>query len=98
MSDDLRQRVERERKRRGWSVRAAATAGGTSNTTWGRFEKGEIELTPTMQQAVAEAFGWDTAWPELDFSDVANDALAALLETIDDLSRRVERLERRVGD
>lgn len=62
-SDDLRQRVTAWRTRRGLSIRRAATLGGISNETWGRYEE-TGKLTPTIRSAVASAFGWPADWPE----------------------------------
>ena len=53
-----------ERERRGWSVREAASRGGVSNETWGRYEKTH-HLTLKMRVAVAKAFDWSTDWPEI---------------------------------
>jgi hypothetical protein len=63
MSDILRERVARERKLRYKSDRAAADAGGISNTSWSRFMAGG-ELTDQIRHAVATAFDWPTDWPE----------------------------------
>lgn len=57
-------RVRLERLRRGWSVRDAARASGISNTYWGAFEDFRQPLTPTIADAVARAFGWDTGWAD----------------------------------
>jgi transcriptional regulator with XRE-family HTH domain len=64
MDEALRQRLLHERRTRGMSARAAAAAGGVSNTTWGRLEAGEIDLTERTRLAVATAFGWQIDWPE----------------------------------
>lgn len=64
MADDLRERIKTERTLRGLSVRAAAHAGRTTNTTWGRYESGETPLTDGIRTAVATAFDWPTDWPE----------------------------------
>ena len=62
---ELRARVEAERKRRGrMSVREAAVAGNISNTTWGKFETGEIAVTRAIRRGVATAFDWNEDWPE----------------------------------
>lgn len=62
---ELRARVEAERKRRGrMSMREAAVAGNISNTTWGKFETGEIEVTRAIRRGVATAFDWNEDWPE----------------------------------
>lgn len=60
---DLVELVSRERRLRGWSARDAAIAGGVSNTTWSKFEKG-APLGETMRLGVAKAFGWTPEWPE----------------------------------
>lgn len=53
--------VVAERRRRGWSVRTAAIAGGVSNTTWGTFERTGA-ITPAVQRAVVTAYGWPADW------------------------------------
>lgn len=60
---DLADVVRRERLRRDWSVRKAASAGGISNTYWGGFEDYKQPLTPLIVKAVAAAFEWSTNWP-----------------------------------
>ena len=55
--------VRRERLRRDWSVRKAASEGGISNTYWGGFEDYKQPLTPRIVKAVAVAFEWSTNWP-----------------------------------
>ena len=62
-TDPLADIVRRERLRREWSVRSAATAGGISNTYWGGFEDYKQPLTPTIVEAVARAFNWSRNWP-----------------------------------
>ncbi len=62
-SDAVRERVTLERTHRAWSVRTAASRGGISNETWGRYEKGG-KLTPDMRAAIAKAFDWSADWPE----------------------------------
>jgi transcriptional regulator with XRE-family HTH domain len=64
MPNNVRQRVARERRLRGLSVRSAAVLGGVSNTTWGRWETSGVDLTDGMRVAVARAFGWGSDWPE----------------------------------
>lgn len=61
--NDVASRVVRERKIRYGSARAAATAGEISNTLWSRFEK-DGNVTPTVREGVARAFGWPNSWPE----------------------------------
>lgn len=97
MGDDLRERVRRERRSCGWSIREAATAGHTSNTTWGRWEAGEIELTPKTTRAIAAAFDWPTTWPD-DPPPVTqqHDAVAALQEQVAALIEAVDLLTSRV--
>lgn len=63
IEDPLADIVRRERLRRDWSVRSAATAGGISNTYWGGFEDYKQPLTPTIVEAVARAFKWSRNWP-----------------------------------
>lgn len=63
-SDTAMSDVQRERERRGWSVREAAVNSGlVSNETWRRYESGG-PLTGKMRRAVAQAFGWSTDWPD----------------------------------
>lgn len=62
--DDLRDLVTRERRQRYRSVRAAAIAGGISNTRWQHYESGEIGVTDAIRRGVAVAFGWPVDWPE----------------------------------
>lgn len=64
MSDAV-ERVRKARNSRGWSIRTAASEGGTSNQTWGTFEK-TGNLTDTMQQAIMKAFGWPASWRDDD--------------------------------
>ncbi len=61
---DLPERVRRERELRGLSVRRAAELGGTSNETWGKYERGLTGLSPKVRTAVARAFEWPMDWPE----------------------------------
>lgn len=61
---DLRKRVANERRIRGWSVRKAAQLGRISNSTWGGWENGALELGDAMRIAVATAFDWEPTWPE----------------------------------
>ena len=63
--EEARRRVLEERKRRGLSMRAAAALGEISNETWRRYENGG-PLTATARKGIAQAFGWPTAWPEED--------------------------------
>lgn len=56
--------MKRERELRGLSVRRAAELGGTSNETWGKYERGLTEVSPKVRTAVARAFGWPMDWPE----------------------------------
>lgn len=61
---ELRKRVAHERMMRGaMSIRQAAQLGGTSNQTWGVFEKTGT-VTAAVRSAVAQAFGWNMDWPE----------------------------------
>lgn len=65
MAVDLRNVVTAERRRRGLSIRAAATLGNISNQAWGTWEGGEEpNPSPRMRLAVAKAFDWPTTWPE----------------------------------
>lgn len=69
MTESPRDKVLRERRKRGWSVRKAAIAGHISNTTWGRYESGELELSGAIRNAIAVAFGWPSDWPDRDVPD-----------------------------
>lgn len=100
MSADLPQRVRTERTRRGWSARAAAgetrrpdSTGarpeGITNTTWSRFEKGETELTPNVQGAIAWAFDWPTNWPDI---EVSITEVVKLSRQLDGVDQKVEQL------
>lgn len=86
MPNGVTDRVAGERRQRGWSIRAAAHAGGISNTLWGRYEAGEAELSGRIRQAVATAFGWPMSWPEdpgaggPDVRDEAAERFAELLD------------------
>lgn len=95
MAVDARERVAREMRVRGWSVRrVAATASErgahVTNTTLGRYLDGG-EATPKVRQAIAAAFDWSGSWPEdpppLPDADLALDVLT-----------RVDELERRMAD
>jgi hypothetical protein len=57
----LAERVQAERRLRGWSIRTASTKGGISNQTWGIFERTGI-VKDGMQAAVMQAFGWPATW------------------------------------
>jgi hypothetical protein len=63
MNEAARARVERERRLRYPSARAAATAGEISNTLWSRFEK-DGNVTDAVRAGVARAFDWPMSWPE----------------------------------
>jgi transcriptional regulator with XRE-family HTH domain len=95
--EDLRQRVERERLRRGLSIRRVAALGHVSNTLWGYYEAGEVGLSPKMQQAVADAFGWSADWPSQRYSEPTEDVVSEIRETVADLVARVSRLEEAVS-
>jgi transcriptional regulator with XRE-family HTH domain len=109
VADDLRERVRQERRARGWSARDAANAGHISNTTWGRWEKGEIPLTPKTTRAIATAFDWPTTWPtdppivtpQPDAVAALQRQVAALIEAVDLLTSTVRtqgaELERLAG-
>ena len=53
-----------ERLRRGWSLREAGDAGGTSHSQWDRIERNEARREHDMRTAVARAFGWPDDWIE----------------------------------
>lgn len=74
MDDPLADLVRRERLRRNWSVRTAATRGGISNTFWAGFEDYRQPLTPTIVEAVAKAYLWSRNWPVELTSDPAEPA------------------------
>src|SRR4051812_8543039 len=61
---DLRELVRAERRRRGWSVRKAASTGGCSNTAWGEWENGARELGQAVQAGISQAFDWAPDWPD----------------------------------
>jgi len=88
----LGDRVRAERLRLRMSVRTAATAGGISNTWWGRFEDGLQPLTDSISVAVARALDWPTEWA----TQPADDPLAALRSLVADLSERFDRLQAQV--
>lgn len=86
--------VKRERRLRGWSVRAAATAGGVSNTTWSTYEATGV-LTDKMQRAIVQAFGWDATWAEhlpAEPPSSGEDVLRMLVDEVAALRRHVELL------
>lgn len=56
--------VRAERLRRGWSLREAGDAGGTSHSQWDRIERNEARREYDMRTAVARAFGWADDWVE----------------------------------
>lgn len=63
VTDDLRQRVEREIRRRGSSARQVALAAGKSNTSVSNWLAGG-NLGAAVRTAVSVAFGWPMDWPE----------------------------------
>lgn len=81
MGVDLLELIRQERRRRGWSMRAAAAAAGVSNTTWSRMEAGAVEITPAMSRHIADAFGWPDDWETNPESLVAT--LSHPLSTVD---------------
>lgn len=100
---ELHEHVRNERKRRGWSVRRAATAGGISNTTWGTFEAAG-QVTDTVRVGVAQAFGWPTTWPEgppaltpLVEGEPSNADLAAKLDALLQSNAALHELVRNMG-
>ncbi len=56
--------VRDERVRRGWSLRRAADAGGTTHTNWDRIERGEARRAHEWRRIVATAFDWPDDWVE----------------------------------
>jgi transcriptional regulator with XRE-family HTH domain len=60
----LVERVGAELRARGLTARQAAVKGGGSNTTWSAWLQEGGRPGPTLQQAVAKAFGWSTDWPD----------------------------------
>lgn len=103
MDIDLLERIRQERRRRGWSMRAAASAAGVSNTTWSRMEAGAVPITPQMSQAIAHAFEWPSNWEtNLDgtlqqpmSSVAADDLLERIRAELEASERRMEQMFRR---
>lgn len=93
------ERVREEVRLRNMSVRQAAAAGGISNTTWGDFYTTGI-ATPKIRDAVARAFGWELDWPDNPppLPEARDDQVMSMLKTllnrIDDLEQKVDRLSR----
>jgi hypothetical protein len=92
----LRKLVTSERLRRGWSVRVAAAKSDNeiSNTTWGRYEAGDGQLTPNVQRAVSAAFKWPANWPDPEVAEtlVSQPSGSELLQRVEVLSGQVEAL------
>ena len=59
--NDVVERVKAERQWRGWSMRAAAEAGGISNQSWSTFERTGV-VTNGIHAAVIRAFSWPGDW------------------------------------
>jgi transcriptional regulator with XRE-family HTH domain len=98
--DELRERVKRERRLRGWSVRRAATEsdknpniGGISNTTWGQYEKAGV-LSDTIRVAISIAFGWPRDWPVNAPATPPEDEGARIAHLIVQLDERLADLQR----
>lgn len=88
---NLRERVTAARRLRGWSIRAAAYAGGIANTTWGNWENGNVEEpSDKVRSAVSKAFDWPMDWPENPLPP--NDH--ATYETLDAIATRLDAHER----
>jgi DNA-binding XRE family transcriptional regulator len=96
MAPELNRRVQRERMRRGLSRRQAAQLGGVSNTTWGNFEDGHIDLSAKIQLAVAAAFDWEAGWPYQSYDEPDEDVVNSLIERVADLSKLVRQLSDRI--
>lgn len=98
--DDLVERVRAERTRRGMSIRAASSAGGVSNTTWGAFEAGTASLGGSMRVAVAKAFDWPTDWPEMPpiLFRQDEDVILSRLDSIQTELAELTRLVLRIAD
>jgi transcriptional regulator with XRE-family HTH domain len=93
MDDKSRSVVLRERRKRGWSVRRAAGAGHISNTTWGRYESGDLELSGAIRNAIAVAFGWPPDWPEREVPDwdaAVSDATVKVTAALERIEARIE--------
>ena len=56
--------VRAERLRRGWSLREAGDAGGTSHSQWDRIERNEARKPMEMRMSVCRAFDWPIDWVE----------------------------------
>lgn len=92
---NLPDRVRTERLARKWSVRTAATAGGISNTWWGKFEDGVQPLTPEIAAAVARAYEWPAEWATVSQSDevdLLRQRVDELRKDLTDLTRVVAKL------
>lgn len=105
-SAELRQRVARERMRRGWNYRQASTAATMagsplSNTWWAAYEEGEAKRTGKIQAAIAAAFDWPIDWPsspppeELDQPSI-DAKLDRLLEAVSDAPENVAGVVREI--
>lgn len=92
--DTQREKVLQERRKRGWSVRRAAGAGHISNTTWGRYEAGDLELSGAIHNAIAVAFGWPHDWPDREVPDWD----AAVEDATAEVTAALERLQATVND
>jgi hypothetical protein len=91
-----------ERRRRGWSIREAARIGGTSNQTWGLYER-TGDMSNAMRRAIPQAFGWSTGWetdppaPTATLTTLTVE-IAELRAQVTALAEVVEGLLRRAGD
>jgi transcriptional regulator with XRE-family HTH domain len=93
--------VRNERLRRGWSMRRAGEAGGTSHSQWDRIERGEDRRAANTREIVAQAFDWPLDWPEnppappvvSQRDDQVMAALTSMMEQIAALTAQVARLE-----
>jgi hypothetical protein len=94
--------VRNERLRRGWSMRRAGEAGGTSHSQWDRIERGEDRRMSNTREIVAQAFGWPLDWVEnppappviSQRDDEVLAAIASLRESVDLLRAEVAQLRR----
>jgi transcriptional regulator with XRE-family HTH domain len=56
--------VREERQRRGWSLRRAADAAGTTHAHWDRIERNEARRAAEWRRLVCTAFDWPDDWVE----------------------------------
>lgn len=105
------ERIQLERKLRGWSIRTAASQGGISNQTWSTYETGGA-ITDGIRRAVRQAFEWPQDWPDnlpappmtLGVEEELREQVRALgvqvaevIQRVEELGAEVERLKRGDG-